>query len=34
MACKDVLEHVIKRKENEDLDKRLTAIEQQLSEQK
>ena len=34
MACKDVIEYIIKHKENEDLDKRLTAIEQQLSEQK
>ncbi len=34
MACKDVIEYIIKHKENEDLDKRLTAIEQRLSEQK
>ena len=34
MACKDVIEYIIKHKENEDLDERLTAIEQRLSEQK
>lgn len=34
MACKDVIEYIIKHKENEDLDKRLAAIEQRLSEQK
>ena len=34
MACKDVIEYIIKHKETEDLDERLTAIEQRLSEQK
>ena len=34
MACKDVIEYIIKHKENEDIDERLTAIEQRLAEQK
>jgi hypothetical protein len=34
LACKDVIEYIIKHKEIEDLDKRPTAIEQRLSEQK
>jgi len=34
MACKDIIEYVLKHKEIEDIDERLTAIEQRLSEQK
>ena len=34
LAAKDVIDFIVRHKENEDLDKRLTAIEQQLSEQK
>jgi len=34
LTAKDVIEYIIKHKENEDLDKRLAAIEQRLSEQK
>jgi molecular chaperone DnaK (HSP70) len=32
LACKDVIEYILKHREIEDLDKRLTAIEQRLSE--
>ena len=34
LACKDVIEYIIRHKEIEDLDKRLTVIEQRLLEQK
>ena len=33
-AAKDVIEYFIKHKENEDLDRRLTAIEQRLNERR
>jgi len=31
LVCKDIIEHILKRKETEDLDKRLTEIENQLA---
>lgn len=34
LAAKDVIDFIVRHKENEDFDKRLTAIEQRLSEQK
>ncbi len=34
LAAKDVIDFIVRHKENEDLDERLTAIEQRLSEQK
>ncbi len=34
MACKDIIEYIIEHKVVEDIDKRLAAIEQRLSEQK
>ena len=34
LAAKDVIDFIIRHKENEDLDERLTAIEQRLSKQK
>ena len=33
LVCKDVIEYIIKHKESEDLEKRIAAIEQRLSEQ-
>jgi len=33
LACKDIIDFIIRHKENEDLDKRLTAIEQRLDSQ-
>jgi phage terminase small subunit len=32
LACKDVIEYILKHKETEDLEKRITAIEQRLNE--
>ena len=34
LAAKDVIDFIVRHKENEDIDKRLTAIEQRFSEQK
>lgn len=34
LVAKDVIDFIVRHKENEDFDKRLTAIEQRLSEQK
>ena len=34
LAAKDIIDFIVRHKENEDFDKRLTAIEQRLSEQK
>ncbi len=34
LAAKDVIDFIVRHKENEDLDERLTAIEQRLSEQR
>jgi hypothetical protein len=34
LAAKDIIDFIVRHKENEDLDERLTAIEQRLSEQK
>jgi hypothetical protein len=32
LVCNDIIDHILQRKEIEDLDKRLTAIEQRLAE--
>jgi hypothetical protein len=34
LACKNIIEYILKRKEIEDLEKRIAAIEQRMSEQR